>query len=348
VTHQGLFTLRRMPRSSLTLAFAVLFFGFANAYADEPLEEVVVSGEFPGPGMWKVSRADDPSAHVLWIVGVQPALPKRLRWKSREIEAAVMNAQEILLDANVTMEPDEKIGVLRGITYLPAMLKARRNPDEARLEQLLPADLYARWLAQKKRYLGRERGVEEWRPIFAADKLRRAALDELDLRERGMVWDVVSKLAEKHKKKVTTPSMKFTFKRSELRAKIKEFSRESLADVECFSTMLDYVEALSRTEIEAARARAWATGDIAALEALPQLPNPMLPCATAVMNSQAAREVIPADIGGQLLTLWLDAAQQSLASNQTTVAIVPLRKLLDRDGYAAALRAQGFIVEAPR
>jgi hypothetical protein len=330
----------------LTIAIVVLLCGVSRA--DEPLEEVVVSGEFPGPGMWKVTRPDDPAAHVLWIVGTQAPLPKRMRWKSREIEAVVVDAQEILLDSTVSMEPDEKIGLLRGITLLPAVLKARRNPDEARLDQLLPADLYARWRTQKRRYLGRERGVEEWRPIFAADKLRRAAIDELGLRESGMVWDVVSKLAEKHGKKVTTPSMKFTFRRSELRTKIKEFSRESLADVECFSTMLDYVEALSRTEIEAARARAWATGDIAALEALPQLPNPMLPCAMAVMNSQVAREVIPEDIREQLRGRWLDAAQQSLAANQTTVAIVPLRKLLDRDGYAAALRARGFLVEAPR
>jgi hypothetical protein len=338
----------RIHRFPLAIALALLSCGFSTSRAEEPLEEVVVSGEFPGPGMWKVTRADDPAGHELWIVGTQAPLPRRMRWKSREIEAVVLDAQEILLDANVTMEPDEKIGILRGITLLPAVLKARRNPDEARLEQLLPAELYARWLTQKKRYLGRERGVEEWRPIFAADKLRRAALDDLELRDSGMVWEVVSKLAEKHEKKVTTPSIRFTFKRSELRAKIKEFSRESLADVECFSTMLDYVEALSRSEIEAARARAWATGDIAALESLPRLPNPMLPCALAVMNSQVAREVIPADIGSRLHERWLDAAQQSLAANQTTVAIVPLRKLLDRDGYAAALRAKGFIVEAPR
>lgn len=337
-----------MARFSLIAVVAVLLFGFPYAHAEEPLEEVVVSGEFPGPGMWKVTRAGDPSGHVLWIVGVQPALPRRLRWKSRDIEAAVLGAQEILLDANVTMQPDEKIGLLRGMTYLPAVLKARKNPGEARLEELLPHDLYARWQKLKRRYLGRERGVEEWRPIFAADKLRRAALEDLDLRERGMVWDEVSKLAAKHKKKVTAPGLQFTFKRSELREKIKEFSRESLADVECFSTMLDYVEALSRTDIEAARARAWATGDIAALEALPQLPNPMLPCATALMNSQVAREVIPADIADQLQALWLDAAEKSLAANQTTVAIVPLRKLLDSDGYAAGLRAKGFDVEAPR
>jgi hypothetical protein len=320
----------------------------AEIAVSEPLEEVVVSGEFPGPGMWKVSRADDASGRVLWIIGAQTSLPKRLKWKSREVEAVVESAQEILLDSTVSMVPDEKIGIFRGLTLVPAMLKARKNPEEATLEQMLPPELYARWQVQKKRFLGREQGVEEWRPIFAADKLRREAVDDLGLRESGMVWEVVQKIAEKHKTKVTTPSLKYTFKRSEVRDKIKEFSRESLADVECFSTTLDYTEALSRTETEAARARAWATGDIAALEALPQLPNPLLPCAMAVLSSQVARNMIPTDIREQLFTLWLDAAQQSLRTNQTTFAIVPLRKLLGADGYLAALREKGCTIDSPR
>ena len=315
---------------------------------NESIEEVVVTGEFPGPGLWKVTRADDPSGHVLWIIGAQSPLPKRMKWKSREVETVVESAQEILLDSSVSMVPDEKIGVFRGLTLLPAMLNARKNPAEATLEQLLPPELYLRWQVQKRRFLGRERGIEEWRPIFAADKLRRAAVDDLSLRESGMVWEVVQKIAEKRKTKVTTPSLKYTFKRSELREKIKEFSRESLADVECFSTTLDYTEALSRTETETARARAWATGDIAALESLPQLPNPILPCAMAVMNSQVARNMIPTDIREQLFTLWLEAAQQGLGANQTTFAIVPLRKLLGADGYLAALRDKGFTIEAPR
>ena len=322
---------------------------FAQQAPDtEPMEEVVVTGEFPGPGMWKVTRADDPAAHALWIVGDPPPLPKRMRWKSREVEAVVVSAQEILLDSTVTMEPDEKIGFFRGMTLVPAMLRARKNPEEATLEELLPPDLYARWRVQKARFLGREKGVEEWRPLFAADKLRRAAIDDLDLRESGMVWDAVSKIAKQHKKKITSPNYKFTFKRSEVREKLKEFSRESLADVECFSTMLDYTEALSRTETESARAQAWSTGNIAALEALPQLPNPGLPCAMAVLNSQVAHDVFPADIRERLRVLWLEAAARSLAGNQTTFAIVPLRKLLGDDGYLSALRAKGFLVQAPR
>ena len=50
--------------------------------------------------------------------------------------------------------------------------------------------------------------------------------------------EVIGKLAEKHKIKVTTPVKQYTIKRSEVRTKLKEFSRESLPDVECFGTMV--------------------------------------------------------------------------------------------------------------
>ena len=315
---------------------------------DAPLEEVVVNGEFPGPGMWKVTRADDASAHTLWIVGDPPPLPKRIDWKSKDVEAVLSGAQEILRDASVTMKPDEEIGLFRGLTLLPAVLKARKNPADGRLKDLLPPDLYARWLAQKKLYLGRESGVEEWRPIFAAHKLRKAAFDELKLRESGMVWDVVGKLARQKKITVTTPTLTFTFKRDDIRAKIKEFSRESLADVECFATTLELTEALSDRDTENSRARAWATGDLQTLAGLPPLPNPSLPCVMAVMSSQVAREVIPGDIREQLYVLWIGAAEQSLAAHQTTFAIVPLAKLTRDDGYLSRLAAKGYLIEAPR
>jgi hypothetical protein len=66
------------------------------------------------------------------------------------------------------------------------------------------------------------------------------------------------------------------------------------------------------------------------------------------MSSQVAREVIPADIREQLSALWTKAAEESLAANQTTFAIVPLTKLMREDGYLAGLREKGYLIEAPR
>jgi len=316
--------------------------------ASEPLEEVVVTGEFPGPGMWKVTRAGDAAGHVLWIVGEPPPLPKRMKWKSRDVEAVAESAQEILRDAGVLMEPDERIGVFKGLSLLPAALKARKNPEEATLRDLLPPEVYARWLVQKKRFLGSDNNVEQWRPIFAANKLREEAYDDLGLREGGMVWEVVEKLTKKRKITTTTPNLKFTFPTEGLKTKIQEFSREALADTECFVTTLDLTEALSKADIESQRARAWATADLATLESLPPLPNPTLPCAMALLNTEFAKGVLPADIRQQVNALWIEAAEKSLGANQTTLAIVPLAKLMRADGYLDRLRAKGYLIEAPK
>jgi hypothetical protein len=315
---------------------------------DPPLEEVVVTGEFPGPGMWRVTKPGDASGHELWIVGDPPPLPKRMKWKSRDVENVALRSQEILLDSSVRMDPDEKIGLFRGLSLLPAAMKARKNPDESSLKEQLPPELYARWLVQKKLYLGSDGSVEKWRPIFAADKLRREAFDDLGLRYGGMVWEVVGKLAKKHKITSTTPSLRFTFRADDLKEKIKEFSREQLADTECFAITLDLIDALADEDTESRRARAWATADLATLESLPPLPNPYLPCAMAVMGSQVAKEIIPADIREQLYALWVDSAEKSLAANQTTLAIVPLAKLTSDDGYLSRLRSKGYEIEPPK
>jgi len=50
----------------------------ASAATETPtLDEVLVTGERAGPGMWRVSKVD----HELWILGVQSPLPKELSWR---------------------------------------------------------------------------------------------------------------------------------------------------------------------------------------------------------------------------------------------------------------------------
>src|SRR5262249_35227270 len=73
-------------------------------------EEVLVTGEFPGPGMWKVMRRDDPQGHVLWILGTPPPLPKKLKWKSKDVEAVLLSSQAVLVGSEISVEPSEKIG----------------------------------------------------------------------------------------------------------------------------------------------------------------------------------------------------------------------------------------------
>jgi len=74
-------------------AVATAFLCAGDAYsADGPsvksegtgdgVPELVVTGEQPGPGLWKVSKGD----HVLWVLGTISALPKRMKWLKSSIE----------------------------------------------------------------------------------------------------------------------------------------------------------------------------------------------------------------------------------------------------------------------
>ena len=51
-----------------------------------PLEEIIVTGEYAGPGMWQVTHPDRPG-HTLWIVGERHYCPRacafvRSRWRA--------------------------------------------------------------------------------------------------------------------------------------------------------------------------------------------------------------------------------------------------------------------------
>jgi hypothetical protein len=141
-----------VPTMALSLIGAV-----TATTADAPMEEVVVTGEFAGPGMWRVTHPDHPG-HTLWIVGEPPLLPHGMYFRSQKVAQVASQSQEILSRVGISLKPDEKIGMFRMLTLVPAAMKLRKNPDKATLQELLAPDLYARWLVQKKLYLGRGSG----------------------------------------------------------------------------------------------------------------------------------------------------------------------------------------------
>ena len=115
-----------------------------------------------------------------------------MRFRSQKVTRVASQSQEILQQTGFGLKPDEKVGVFRMLTLVPAAMKLRKNPDKATLRDLLPPDVYARWLVQKNLYLGRDSGVEKMRPFLVAEKLRDAAIKELQLGygwSWGDVWE---------------------------------------------------------------------------------------------------------------------------------------------------------------
>jgi hypothetical protein len=341
-----------------------LLIGIAHAAEPEPpleeLETVLVVGEQPGPGLWKVSKGD----HVMWLLASYAPLPKKMIWRSREIEARIAESQEVLYAGNVNIGVD--IGLFRGLTLIPAALKAGKIPDDGTLKDVLPAETYARWLALRQKYVGKDDDIEKWRPAIALGLLRGAAFRKAELQGGPSVLEVVGRARKKYKvRRNALPDVKRTVRIEDPRGMLKSAQKLELPDVECFTLGLEKVE----PEVERAKvlANAWARGDIEKLRSLhrnrPIAEAVKEECGYALMS--ALNEGGTADAAHSKKFLadsmwhaeqasvqarqnWLAGAQASIAKNRSTFAILSLESVLSPDGPLEKLRALGYTVEEPR
>jgi hypothetical protein len=306
--------------------------------ATAPIEEVLVTGQQPGPRLWKVTLPSARNDHVLWILGTYSPLPKKIQWRSTELEAVLAASQELI--GSVSMRA--KVGPLGGVTLLPSLIGLRKNPDDQRLQDVVPAELYARWVPLKQRYIGRDDDVEDWRPIFAAQELYEKALRAAGFESFGVIWPTVEKLARKARVKITEPEV--TVKIEQPRAAIKDFKQTPLDDVECFARTIARLE--SDLDVMKVRANAWATGDVARLRELAPVDNASA-CIAVVMNAQVMQERGYTDWPARRTAAWLAAVERAMATNLSTVAVLSIDQILKPDGYVARLRAAGYRVEDP-
>jgi uncharacterized protein YbaP (TraB family) len=308
--------------------------------ADDIRDEapVVVQGVLPGPGLWKVEK----DGHVMWVLGTQSPLPRRMQWRSHEVEAALAASQEILYAPTLGLTV-ETGGFFRSLVLVPKLYGARRNPDDKSLRDVLPADLYARWLPLRKRYLGSGRKVERMRPLFAADLLWMEALDDNGLVRDGIVGPVLARAVKAHGLRETRPGT--TIKVTDPKALLAEAEHAQLEDTVCMRMTIERLEA--GTDRLRLRANAWATGDVDMLRALPDASQDR-ECTLAAFDSPMLRKRGGADIVRELESSWLDAAEAALARNASTFAMLPISDLLSADGYLAKLQARGYAVSAPQ
>jgi hypothetical protein len=301
------------------------------------LDAVVVSGAQPGPGMWKVSR----DGRVLWILGTLTPLPKRMQWESREVQSALAQAQELIEAPAYAVTP--KIGPLQKLFLLPSAMGARKNPGGATLREVVPAGDYARWQALKARHLGGDRGVEAYRPIFAAGELYREALDDAGLTYRNPVQSRVAGMARKRGVAITRPSVAIELRNP--RAALRTFREQPIDDAECFARTLDRVERDLGTM--RAQADAWAVGDLDTMRALPAVSAQYEACTDALADAAVARKLGIGDLRTRMRGAWLAAAERALARNDVTVALLPIGELLRPGGAISTLRARGYAVTDP-
>jgi len=299
------------------------------------LETVLVTGTQLGPGLWTVRKGD----HVMYVLGIQSPIPKRMQWYSEDVLNTVANSQALLAPPSAQFSG---IGFFRGLTLLPSLFRARENPDDKTLQEIVPPELYARWQSLKAKYLPRSRKVEHWRPIFAGFKLYDEAIKESGLRTDTGVWKAVRKHAKKHDVTLIEPTVELTL--SEPKDTLKAFAQGELNDIECFDRTLQRLE----TDLEAMRARAnaWAVGDIEMLRELPY-PDNNEACRDALLNAAISTEKGFDQIPAQVRDVWLDAAEKAIDEHPQSFAVLSIQQLLAADSYLDALAARGYVVEAP-
>jgi uncharacterized protein YbaP (TraB family) len=300
------------------------------------MDAVIVTGVQPGPGMWKISRGD----HVLWIMGTLTPLPKGMTWLSRDVQAVLAQADEVIDPPGANFDSD--VGMFRGMLMIPSLLKARKNPDGKTLSEILPAPIYARWSSLKAKYLGRDAGIEKWRPVFASQELYQAAIKKSGLTQSGVVGPVVDRLAKAGKIKRTPAIVKVTVENP--KQVIKEFSAVSLADIDCFDKTLTRLE--SDLPLMAARANAWSIGDIEALRLLPY-EDQNRTCMNAFLQTGIAQKRGMDTLPQRVEAMWLAKAEAALVSNKVTFSTLPISTLLKPNGYLSKLAAKGYVIEEP-
>lgn len=305
----------------------------APAVVEAP-DKVLVVGQRPGPGMWRISKGDN----VLWVFATYSPLPVKMAWRSQQVEAVIAQSQQFLAPPSA----GTGLSIWAGLKLLPHVIGMRKNPGGAMLPDVLPADVYARWLVLKAEYgVGDE--AESERPIFAAAMLYRAAMQHAGLSTGDEVSKAIYDLVKKNK--VKTMYSHVTLEMSDPARTLKDFKKGTLDDGACFAKTLERLE----TDIDAMRVRAnaWAKGDLEVIRKL-SFADHDAACHSAMESSAALRDGMGLEGTKQRMRkLWLEAAENALANNRSTFAMLKLQNILKGDDLLAALQARGYTVQAP-
>ena len=309
----------------------------APAAAEEPAPAtVVVEGRRPGPGVWKVSKGD----HVMWVFGLYSPLPQKMEWDSARVEHLVSKSQEVLTPPGISIG----VGFFRSLTLIPTMIGLEKNPDGARLQDVLPADVYGRWQVLKGKYIGADDGIERVRPFFAADRLLQAGLQKNGLARNGAVNDRIVKIAKQNKVKLTSTVLGIQLE--EPRRVLNEFKKMQMEDLTCFTKTLERLD--DDIDTMRVRANAWANGNIAEIARVDYAERDEA-CGDALWNSPLAKKTPGLqNIRERERAGWLTAAEKSLANNTSTFAMLRMKDIGGPNGYLAALQAKGYTVESPK
>ena len=293
------------------------------------LEEIQIVGERPGPRLWKVTRGD----HVLWVLGTLNHLPRKMRWRSSEVEDAIAQSQQVLASGPSVSASIGPVGMIRLYFQWRGVQK---NPKKTALKDWLPAPLYARFETQKARFDGDDTRIEELRPSFAALRLYEQAMDAAGLTGRNETERSVLRLAAQRHVPVRRAALAVEDPSGVLKA-VSALSPS--VEVSCLEATVARLE--TDLPMMQQRAAAWAIGDVDRLRQLSFIDQKDA-CLSALSSSPTIKALIE-----QAGSAWDNEAEATLLRNRVSFAMRPIYELLAPDGPLSRYRAEGYTVEGP-
>jgi len=297
------------------------------AAPDNAIDELVVTGERAGPGLWHVHSAAA-TAGEAWIMGTVSPLPKNITWRSRQLEQILSGTRVVLVG-----KPFE-IGILRALWLFITQRDLLMVPGGRRLKDVMPPELYTRFETLRAQYNSDPDKWTHFRPIIATALLEQAALRQVGLSARLDIGNEVRTLAHKHDVRIEEIKI----------AGVRDFldvlkSMPPAVENTCAVAALATIESgLPRL---VARAQAWVTGDLERIQSLPESAE-VDACIAALSGDLGARDLL-----AQIRRTWAESLDEQLRAGGVTVAVVNMDLLLERGGLLAALQARGYTVDPP-
>jgi uncharacterized protein YbaP (TraB family) len=320
-----------MRPAAVNLVAATLCAGCFTSHAcraeqapPQAIDELVVTSERAGPGMWHVHRG----AANVWILGSIAPLPRDITWRSKQVENVLESTSQVLVQKPL------EISIPRILWMLIADRPLLMVRGGKRLKDVLPPDLQARFAAQRGKVTDDAAKWERYRPIIAAAFLQQAAFHQVNLSMRLDLGAALRILAKKHGVRVEEVKVAGV---GDMLEALKTMSPAT--ERTCVEASLATIESGLPRLID--RAQAWASGNVERLETLPEFKE-VDACRAALDAGRGAADVIT-----RIRQTWLSSIEKYLQKPGTTIAVVNLDLLLERGGLLDQLRADGYDYEAP-
>jgi uncharacterized protein YbaP (TraB family) len=294
------------------------------ADASSELEEITVTGERTGPGMWRIRQGNS----QLWVLGSISPLPRGITWKATQVDQVLATTNQVLVPKPI------EVGIVRILWLLITERSVIMVHGGKRLKDVMPAALYARFAAQRAKYSDDADKWERYRPLVAAAFLEQAAFHRVGLSARLDLGAAVRSLAKKHGVRVEEVKI----------AGVGDFldalkTMQPATENTCVDASLVTIETGLPQLMD--RARAWSTGNIEHIRNNPE-PAAVDACLEALDSGAVAGDLV-----ARVRRAWLDAMEQSLKADGTTLAVVNMDLLLGKGGLLETLARQGYEIEAP-